>query len=176
MINNKSDLIPIGKVIGVHGVKGILKVISYSESPFVFKPESSILLKSSDEHEVFHEVEWIKPYKRVFLLCLKEITNCTIAEELIGAEFFIEKVNLPELEDGTYYWTDLIGLSVFAKEDSAEIFIGRIESIIPTGSNDVYVVKNGDKEILIPALESVIISVDLKRRLCGLICLKDCNQ
>jgi len=165
IINNKSNLLSIGKIIGVHGIKGILKVISYSESPFVFKPGSSILLKGSDNYEVFHKVEWVKPHKQNFLMCLKEITDCNMAEELIGAEFFIEKVNLPELEDGTYYWTDLIGLSVFSKEDSAEIFIGRIESIIPTGSNDVYVVKNGKQETLIPALESVIISVNLKEKI-----------
>jgi len=165
MINNKSDLIPIGKIIGVHGIKGILKVISYSESPFLFKPDSSVLLKKSDNHEVFHKVEWVKPHKHNFLMCLKEITDCNKAEELIGVEFFIEKTNLPELEEGTYYWTDLIGLSVFAMENSAEIFIGHIESIIPTGSNDVYVVKNGEKETLVPALESVIISVDLEEKI-----------
>lgn len=172
MINNKSDFLPVGKIIGVHGVKGILKVISYSESPFLFKPDSSILLKYPDNRkiqgsftEVFYKIEWVKPHKHNFLMCLKEITDCNMAEELIGAELCIEKANLPELEDGTYYWTDLIGLSVFSKKDSDEIFIGHIESIIPTGSNDVYVVKNGDKEILIPAIESVIISVNLEKKI-----------
>lgn len=162
MTNDKSDLLPIGKIVGVHGIKGILKVISFSESPFIFKPGDSILLKGNDGRDIFHEVEWIKPHKRVFLMCLKDITDCNMAEALIGEEFFIEKEILPELEEGTYYWVDLIGLSVYTTDD---ICIGRIESIIQTGSNDVYVVKDKDKETLIPALESVILSVNLEEKI-----------
>ena len=85
-----------------------------------------------------------------------------MAEALIGAEFFIEKEILPELEEGTYYWIDLIGLSVYTTDD---VCIGRIESILQTGSNDVYVVKDKNKETLIPALASVILSVNLEEKI-----------
>jgi len=70
---------------------------------------------------------------------------------------------LPELEEDTHYWFDIIGLSVFLKDNT---FIGNVTSVIPTGSNDVYVVKDPDKnktqEILIPAIESVVLEIDLK--------------
>jgi len=86
------------------------------------------------------------------------------AELLAGAELLIEKEDLPELEHGTWYWTDIIGLDVFAVDDT---YIGRVTSIIQTGSNDVYVVKNpdgnNDKEILIPAIESVVAAIDLAK-------------
>ncbi|MEE8480397.1 MAG: ribosome maturation factor RimM, partial [Desulfobacterales bacterium] len=69
------------------------------------------------------------------------------------------------LEDGSYYWFDIIGLSVFITDGKC---IGNVESIFPTGSNDVYVVKNPnndlDSEILVPALESVVLSIDLKNK------------
>jgi len=69
------------------------------------------------------------------------------------------------LEAGTYYWSDLIGLSVFSKDED---YIGRLTAILPTGSNDVYVVANvvqgHKKEVLIPALESVVVDIDLEKR------------
>ena len=81
------------------------------------------------------------------------------AKALIGSELFIKKEKLSELEDGTYYWFDIIGLDVYNIEDK---YLGCVEAIIPTGSNDVYVVKDkaGNSEILIPALESVVKKID----------------
>ena len=161
----KNHFLPIGKIVGTHGVKGTIKVYSYAQAFSVFEPEGVILLKNPEGEEKTYTIEWAKPHKRILLLCLKGIESRESAEKLIGAELFIEKKNLPELEEGTYYWIDLIGLSVYTIDEE---YIGRIESIIPTGSNDVYVVKDpikgSDREILIPALESVVIGVDLERK------------
>jgi 16S rRNA processing protein RimM len=95
-------------------------------------------------------------------LSLKDITNISQAELLIGSEVFINKSDLPKLENDTYYWFDIIDLAVFTTDDK---YIGRIESIIPTGSNDVFVVKDGDKEVLIPGIESVVLSIDLNKKI-----------
>jgi len=103
-----------------------------------------------------------KPHKQIILLSLKGITTISQAEPLIGSELFISKANLPKLEDETYYWFDIRGLSVFTINDE---YIGRVESIIPTGSNDVFVVKGGDKEILIPGIESVVLSIDINKKI-----------
>jgi 16S rRNA processing protein RimM len=65
------------------------------------------------------------------------------------------------LENGSYYWIDLIGIEVYTAEDD---YLGRIESIIETGSNDVYVVKDKKKEVLIPALKSVVTDIDLSQK------------
>ena len=82
------------------------------------------------------------------------------AESWIGAELFIEKTTLPQLEEGTYYWFEIIGLSVCDVEGA---YLGRVESILPTGSNDVYVVTDHENEILIPAIESVVLDIDLEK-------------
>ena len=111
-------------------------------------------------------VEWAKPHTKGILLALKGVGNREEAEALIGCEILIERARLPELDEGTYYWTDLIGLSVYTIDGDC---LGRIDSIIPTGSNDVYVVKNmvdgKENEVLIPALESVVVEVDLNREI-----------
>ena len=70
----------------------------------------------------------------------------------------IEKATLPEAEQDTYYWHQIIGLDVFTVDGRR---LGQVTAILPTGSNDVYVVREGKKEILIPALESVVVDVDL---------------
>ena len=156
----------VGKVVGVHGIKGNLKVCSYAESETVFKPGRSILVKKAGQIENRYSIQWAKPHGKAMLLSLKGIDDRNAADCLVGAEFFIERTSLPELEPGSYYWVDLIGLSVFSSDDQ---YIGYIESIIPTGSNDVYVVKNHDKnndhEILIPAIESVVLNIDFKNKI-----------
>ena len=64
------------------------------------------------------------------------------------------------MESGSHYWTDIIGLSVYRADGN---YLGRITSILPTGSNDVYIVSDEkNKETLIPALESVVREIDLK--------------
>jgi 16S rRNA processing protein RimM len=159
----KKGFLFIGKIVGVHGVKGNVKIYSYAESLSAFKPGSLLLLKHNKGWEKTYSIKWIKPHTRSILLSLKGINNRTQAEGLIGSELYIKKSSLPALEEGTYYWFDIIGLSVFTV---AGEYIGRVESIMPTGSNDVFVVKDitkgHDKETLIPALESVVKSIDLK--------------
>ncbi|MGB9439739.1 MAG: ribosome maturation factor RimM, partial [Desulfobacterales bacterium] len=108
--------------------------------------------------EASYEIKWVKPHTGTPLLALKGISNRDQAKTLIGAELFIPQSELPELDEDTYYWRDLIGIEVYTQ---TEEFLGRIESIIETGSNDVYVVKRDEKEVLIPALEAVVLEIDL---------------
>ena len=158
----KNASIIIAKIVGTHGIKGTLKVYSYAESVSVFKPDSLILVRNAKGYEKTHAVKWVKPHKRIILLSLKGITNISQAELLIGSELFINKSDLPKPGDDTYYWFDIIGLSVFTINNE---YIGRVESIIPTGSNDVFVVKDGNKETLIPGIESVVLSIDLNKKI-----------
>jgi 16S rRNA processing protein RimM len=161
----KNGFIPVGKVIGVHGLNGTTKVYSYAESLSVFEPNSSILLTSAGGGREIYYIKWVKPHARGILLGLKEITNRDQAQKLVGSEILIERIRLPELENGAFYWCDIIGLSVFSSDGE---YLGHVASIIATGSNDVYVVKDPDNskdnEILIPAIESVVQEIDLERQ------------
>jgi 16S rRNA processing protein RimM len=150
--------IAIGKIVGVHGLKGTLRVYSYAESPDIFQPDTQFLLRNEAGLEKRYPVCWIKPHTRGLLLALEGIDSRDRAASLVGFSLFIEKTMLPELEEGTYYWSDIIGLAVY---DTQDAYLGRVTSILPTGSNDVYVVKNDDDEILVPALESVVADIDM---------------
>lgn len=157
----KNGFLPVGKIVGAHGIKGNLKVYSYAESLSVFHPGNSILVRRTGNIEKEYTIKWAKPHGKRILLSLKNIENRHVAETLIGSMLFIERGDLPKLEKGSYYWCDIIGLSVFTTDEQ---YIGCIESIIPTGSNDVFVVKNPDNnhETLIPGLESVVFTIDLE--------------
>ena len=148
----------IGKIVGVHGVKGALRVSSYAESPSIFQPNILLLLKNDEGLEKRCPVCWAKPHTKGLLVALKGVHDRNCAASLIGFEIFIEKALLPELEEGTYYWSDIIGLAVY---DTKDAYLGRVTSVFPTGSNDVYVVRHNDEEILVPALEWVVLAIDL---------------
>ncbi len=152
-------MVLIGQIVGVHGIKGNCKFRSYAETLSVFRSDSVVLVATSDGRQKPYQINWVKPHAKAALISFKGVDTRDQAQALIGCELFIEKSRLPDPEDGSYYWFDLIGLEVF---DIDQKYLGRLESIIETGSNDVYVVKEGDTEILIPALESVVQKIDLE--------------
>lgn len=151
----------IGEIVGIHGIKGTNKLRSYAESLSIFSPGSSILVRDRRGREAIYEIHWVKPHTGTPLILFKGIANRDQAKKLIGAELFIPQSDLPELDEDTYYWHDLIGIGVYTTIGE---FLGRIESIIETGSNDVYVVKDNEKEVLIPALETVVLDIDLAHK------------
>ena len=158
----RNPYISIGKVVNAHGVEGDIKVYSYADSLTVFSPGNMILMKNPDDSsEKCYKVKWSAPHSRFVLLMFEGIDSRSLADNLKGCELFIEKAGLPQLDENTYYWEDIIGLSVYTADDD---FLGRIESILRTGSNDVYVVKDGKSEILVPAMESVVIKIDLDQK------------
>jgi 16S rRNA processing protein RimM len=164
MLNNpgtKQGHVLIGKIVGVHGIKGTNKLRSYAESLTLFSPGRVIIVRDLHGREANHKIIWAKPHTGTPLILLKGIENRDQANALIGARLFIHQSELPELDEDTYYWFDLIGIEVYTRSNE---FLGRIESIMETGSNDVYVVKGHEKEVLIPALESVVLEVDLKHK------------
>ncbi len=156
------DAISIAKIVGTHGLRGTCKIFCYGDRGDVFGAGRAIFLKDAAGALARHDVEWVKPHARTLLLALKGITDRSQAESLVGCEIVIDKSSLPRPAAGTYYWHELIGLAVVTIEGRP---LGRLTGVMPTGSNDVYVVTHEERgaanEILIPALKSVIVEVDL---------------
>jgi len=155
----------IGEVVGIHGIRGVVKVRSYVESPDIFLPDAQVLLGGAHGEKKSYTIQWVKPHKKGLLMALDGVTECSQAEALVGTLLYMDPGALPKLEDDTYYWFELIGLSVFTVEND---YLGKVESILPTGSNDVLVVKDPVKgpeyEVLVPALATVVQSVNLDEK------------
>jgi 16S rRNA processing protein RimM len=156
------DYLPIGKISGVHGLNGNLKIHSYAEDPSIITIGSCLFIqRQTDKQERTVTVTGWRPHGRGFLLSCKEITSRSQAEAVIGGELVILRSDLPDPGEETYYWVDIIGLPVYTMEN---VCIGQVKAILPTGSNDVYVVYNAEtgKEVLVPAIRSVVRDIDLK--------------
>jgi len=151
-------LLKMGKITGVHGLKGALKLAAHVQSPkeiFAMGRVINIITRLESQPYI---VQKLIPHGTDFLLFLDGITTRTVAEKLVGGQIEISRSELPDLEESAYYWHDLIGLHV--STDTGKD-IGILQSIIETGSNDVYVIQKGKKEVLLPAIESVILSIDM---------------
>ena len=153
------DLLLIGKVVRPHGLKGLLRIISYAESSDTYLKAGEVFLEGGSGKTVKHGIISITPGKKFFLLHLEGLDSLEKAEAYRGGNIYIEKSGLSRGGDDEYFWYELIGLPVFLETGKR---IGTITQIVPGGGHDIYVVQKGDKEILIPAVHGVIKKVDLE--------------
>lgn len=159
MLVGQTDFIVIGKIVGVHGVKGNLKVHSYAESLDIFTNTPTLLLTNRAGQMQPVALRWAKPHGRQALLSLQGVDTREAAELLVGSKLSLHRDVLPELEEDTYYWFDLLGLRVLNADG---VLLGTLKEVMPTAGHDVYVVTGEQGEILIPAIAAVVQQVDLK--------------
>jgi 16S rRNA processing protein RimM len=156
----EKNLFPIGKVIKPHGVRGKVKVKYFGEDLRRLSLYREIFIEDEKGRPEAYEILEAVPQPPRLILRFKGIERVEEAKALMGKEILIEKKALLELEEGEYYWMDLLGMKV---ETQGGKRIGKVREIFPTGANDVYVVEGKRGEILLPATEEVIRSIDVKR-------------
>ncbi len=156
----------IGKVTGVHGLAGYLKVWSYAESVETFSQGRLVLLKLEEKEDQSFRIKRAALHKKGILLSLEGIEDRDHAEALVGAMIVIHRDQIPEPEEDTWYWQDLIGLDVIDVQHGC---IGVITDIFPTGAHDVLVVtreEDGKKmETLVPMHKHFVTRVDIEKHL-----------
>jgi len=156
----RRNLITVGKVVGAHGIKGVLKVLSMTDFPERLKERKRVVFYDERDLVVFEgELEKLSIEGSLLLLKVKGCETRDMAEKLLGSFIKVKEEELPPLGEGEYYFHQILGLSVYTQEGK---FLGKIVEILRTGANDVFRVV-GDKEYMIPALKSVVKEVDLKR-------------
>jgi 16S rRNA processing protein RimM len=150
----------IGKVLKPWGLKGAVKVYSYAESVESFLRISELRIQGKDGPTVLL-LEEAKKHQKGILLKFKGRDRIEDVEELVGLTLYMDRKELPGLEEDEYYWHDLIGMEVCTDSGKS---VGTLESILETGSHDVYVVRKGEKESLVPAVRDVVQKVDVPGR------------
>ena len=161
-MSKRSELVLLGKVVATHGIKGQLRIAVYSGEFETILSLSSLMFKGPDGRMETFEVAASAVHGEKILVALKGYGTINQALHLVGRELYVTREQMPELAEGEFYWCDLLGLKVLT--DKGEL-LGLIADIIATGSNDVYVVKNDGREYLIPALEDVVLDIDLDKGL-----------
>ena len=152
-------LLLLGKVVKPHGLEGLLRVWSYARSEASFLDAGEIILRSVSGNIHECRVLSVRPHKNVLLMRLEGINSLEQAEGFRGAEIFVNSEAITR-EEGEYFWHELLGLKVLL--DTGE-YLGDISRIIPAGSNEIYVVGNGEKEVFVPATYEVVREIDLEQ-------------
>ncbi len=153
----------IGRVTGVHGLNGNLKVWSYAQSVDTFCSGRIVLLQTDGQQDREFKIRSANAYKKGVLLVLEGVDNRDVAQTLVGCEILISRDQLPEPEEDSWYWQDLLGLDV---HDDHQGHLGKVTDIFPTGANDVLVVTRtdsdgGKKETLVPMHRQFVTEVDM---------------
>jgi 16S rRNA processing protein RimM len=155
-------LIHLGKFSGVHGVKGWLKVFSFTRPMEGILDYPVWLISNANQSPQSIKIAEGRKQGQGLLVRLDEIHSRTAAEPLIGFDIHVARSELPVVETGECYWIDLIGLSVQTQQGDS---LGIIKQIMETGANDVLVV-HGDRERLIPYVQDQVVKqIDLDKGL-----------
>lgn len=149
--------IHVGKISGVFGIKGWVKVFSYTDDRVNILHYSPWMLKKAGETKMLNVINGNLQGKAV-VAQLEGINDRDQAASLMGWDIFVSHEQLPKAASGEYYWSDLVGLQV---ENTEGITLGVITGLLETGANDVIIVQ-GERERCIPFLQGKnVLSIDL---------------
>ena len=146
----------IGKIVSVHGLKGDVKVEPWCNEPEFICGFNKLYSKDVKKE---YEIERCRIQKNMAVMKIKGIDSVEEGQAVRNKILFMDR-NDVELEEGYYFFQDLIGLE-YIDSDNQKIY-GKIAEVLITGANDVYHIKNDDgKSYYIPAIPDVIDKVDL---------------
>lgn len=152
------EFVTIGVIINTHGHRGEVKIKPLTDFPERFYKMDTVKMYK-DGKERLLTFTTIREHNGIFIAGFKEIADMNQAIELKGGELKVHRDEVVQLPPDHFYVFDLIGLEVYTIDNE---YLGKIDEVIETGANDVYVIKKeGSKDILIPALKKLVKEVNL---------------
>ncbi len=158
---NELDTVTVGQIERPFGVKGEVKVRPLSDVPGRFEGLKRVSLLAKNGQTLETSVTHVRRAGARFILGLAGLTTPEGASAWRGGLIQTTRGTVPELPAGQYYECDLVGLTVHTEEGR---LIGVVEDILELPGNSLFVVRQGVKEILIPAAKELVIAVDLAAR------------
>ncbi len=155
--NNAENMLLVGKINAIFGVKGWIKILSHTEPIVNICKYLPLYIKQKDSFTKLN-ITNCKSHGKTIIAQIDNINDCDKARELVGLALYINKLQLPKINDNEYYCYDLINMAVINKNNEK---FGLVSHLIDTNANAVLVVKNDKNEYLVPFIEPYIISVDL---------------
>ncbi|MEM8845015.1 MAG: ribosome maturation factor RimM, partial [Pseudomonadota bacterium] len=143
-MKTKQGKVLLGHISGLFGVKGWVKIFSYSSPRAqIVNYKQWYLAKDPSTHEL--EKIYLEDgcaHKKGVIAKFIDVDDRDLAANLLNLEIWVDENELPELEDGDYYWHQLIGLEVFTTDDN---YIGNVKNLLETGANDVLIVRDDEQ-------------------------------
>ncbi len=151
------NMLKVGKIINTHGIKGGLKVFPLTDYMERFEELDWVYIDGDNKKFYIKNVKYMPS---VVLLFFEGYENIDSVEKFKNRYIYIGESQREDLPENTHYITDIIGLDVYTVKNE---YIGKVEDIIQTGSNDVYVIRDeNSKEIMIPAVDRFIPKICLE--------------
>ncbi|RYD02747.1 hypothetical protein N752_23490 [Desulforamulus aquiferis] len=150
--------VTVGEIVNTQGIKGEVRILPTTDFPERFKRGKKYLVLLRGSHREYTiEKSW--EHKQFIVIKFAEIENMNEAEKLKGGLLQVSPSELTPLPKGSHYIFQLVGLRVLDLQGQE---LGELAQVIKTGANDVYVVKrNAGKDVLIPALKSVVKEINI---------------
>lgn len=154
-------LISFGKISKVQGLSGEVRIVPYSRQlDNISTLERIFIIKTPDSSPVELTITKSRVHKNIAILKIQGIDSIEQAEKLVGKVIHVEMSDLKELEEDEYYWFDLIGLKAYTEQEQ---YIGEVTDLIDRSLQSLLIVRNEDKEYLIPLTEPIVKEIDLKK-------------
>lgn len=159
-MNAEESLVTVGRVVREWGLRGevIVQPLTFDPKRFSELKEVTVQVKNRIEQK---KIGSVRLHKNNLLITFSGCETPEDARRYRGALIKIKESESPKLPDGVYYHYQIIGLNVYAINGE---YLGKIKSILETGSNDVYIVRGEDREYLIPAIKDVVKEIDLESK------------
>jgi 16S rRNA processing protein RimM len=153
------NLILMAEIVGVHGVKGMLKLKVFSDSPENLPDYAPLCDAAGKEYKFLT----FQPHKNIYLATLENIKDCDAAENLRGTKLYVPRDRLPKIKDkNTYYHVDLIGLTA---KDADGAVIGKIINVANFGGGDLLEIKPvKGASYYVPFTKTVVPQVDIVKK------------
>ncbi len=162
MNSGKVEYVAVGKVVGCFGIRGFAKLQMFGPSPDRLKGLEQCFIGTSAEHAEACAIEQVEVRERQGVLVkFKGIDSRTGAESLVGKYLFVDQPGAIEPGKGSFLIDDIIGCEVITVEGTV---VGKIEEVYKLPAQDVWAIRNGKDEILIPAVKEFVKSVDLQKK------------
>lgn len=151
------DMLEVGKIINTHGLRGEVKIVTWTDAPDDFE-NLEYVIAHTPAGDVHLDLKGVKYQKNNIIASFSQIPSIEEAEKYKNAVLLAPREALGSLPENVYYIADLIGCAVY--DETGEI--GVLADVFSTGANDIYDIKrNGKKNLLVPIIDGVVQSVDI---------------
>lgn len=155
----RESWIPVGEITRTHGLKGELKFRPGISDPEILQDFKNACIVDPQGQEIFLQVASIRGRHSRLIIKFKGWNTIEAVQPLVGAKVSMARSDFSKLPGEEYYWFEIEGIAVADEKGRP---CGHITEIIQTGSNDVYVVRDGEREWLLPMIDSVVKNIDLE--------------
>ncbi len=154
-------MLRVGRITGAHGLKGALRLRPDNPDSDTLEQVARVFLESAGQAREFRLTAMTRLNATTRRITLAGVADVNAAEALKGAIVMLAAEDVPAAKPGEFYYYEAIGCEVFLTDGSR---LGTIEEIFSTGAHDIWVVRDGEREVLVPVIEDVVKAMDFAAR------------